>query len=217
MRRLGYSFLLIGVILLLISVSVYMYNDMEAKHASEVAEANLGELKEQMKAVIESNSALETTESTRPVITENDLEEMAGIKPKQEREMKLYKINGYDYIGYIVIPSANVELPILKDIEPIELLKISPCLYSGSPYDDNMIIAGHYYRDFFQCLYDVKEGDELIFIDWDGRSHKYKAAIVDIIGPNGAEELKNSPYPLTLFTCTEDSEARYVVRYEHAE
>ena len=73
-------------------------------------------------------------------------------------------IDDLKYIGYIVIPTLNLNLPISKEFS-YSSLKKSPTLYYGSLENNNMVICGHSYKSHFKYLYKLKQGDEVIFVD----------------------------------------------------
>jgi len=59
------------------------------------------------------------------------------------------EIDGNNYIGVIDIPCLGLSLPIISDWS-YPNLKIAPCRYKGSAYQDNLIIAGHNYQSHFK-------------------------------------------------------------------
>ena len=73
-------------------------------------------------------------------------------------------IDDLKYIGYIVIPTLDLNLPISKEFS-YSSLKKSPTLYYGSLMNNNMVICGHSYKSHFRYLYKLKQGDEVIFVD----------------------------------------------------
>lgn len=76
--------------------------------------------------------------------------------------MTQVRIDGYDYIGCLTIPSLDLELPVMSDWDYTRL-KIAPCLYYGSLETDNMVIAAHNYDCHFGRLSQLNIGDEIIF------------------------------------------------------
>ena len=54
-------------------------------------------------------------------------------------------IDDLKYIGYIVIPTLDLNLPISKEFSYSSLRK-SPTLYYGSLMNNNMVICGHSQR-----------------------------------------------------------------------
>jgi sortase A len=93
-------------------------------------------------------------------------------------------------------------------------MQIAPCRYSGSAYLSNLVIAGHNYSNHFGRLSDMKIGDEVKFIDVDGNEFDYRVGDIEILQPIAVDEMKNSDWDLTLFTCTIDGVNRITVRCE---
>ncbi len=68
------------------------------------------------------------------------------------------------------------------------------------------MIAGHNYTTHhFGTLYELEEGDKVIFTDMDGVVTHYQVVALDILQPTAVEEMTAGAYDLTLFTCTYDS------------
>ena len=75
-------------------------------------------------------------------------------------------INGRDYIGVLSIPSLELELPVISQWD-YPALKVAPCRYSGSLYQDNLIICAHNYASHFGKLKELQPGDIVLFTDMD--------------------------------------------------
>jgi sortase A len=128
-------------------------------------------------------------------------------------EMPTITEEGNDYIGILELPSLNIELPIMSECS-YPNMRIAPCRYSGSAYLSNLVIAGHNYSNHFGRLSDMKIGDEVKFIDVDGNEFDYRVGDIEILQPIAVDEMKNSDWDLTLFTCTIDGVNRITVRCE---
>ena len=80
------------------------------------------------------------------------------------------------------------------------------------------MIAGHNYTTHhFGTLYELEEGDKVIFTDMDGVVTHYQVVALDILQPTAVEEMTAGAYDLTLFTRTYDSGSRLTVRCEQTE
>lgn len=128
-----------------------------------------------------------------------------------DMEMPQMVIDGVAYIGIVEIPAYDIELPVISEWS-YPLLKVAPCCYSGSIYKDNMVIAGHNYRSHFSKIKKMQIGDIVIFTDMDGNEFHYEVTATEILNPDDAEEMTNSGWNLTLFTCTFDSQHRFALR-----
>ena len=131
------------------------------------------------------------------------------LNPKMKMPKKT--IDGIDYIGYIQIPSLGLELPIIAEINDA-LLKMAPCRYEGSVYQDNMIIGGHNYRQHFGYIDELSYGDMIHFIDMDGNTFSYEVIDLEVIDASDASGMKAGDWDLTLFTCNMSRSARITIR-----
>lgn len=130
-----------------------------------------------------------------------------------EMEMPTEEIDGNEYIGILDIPALDLSLPVISEWS-YPGLKVSPCRYSGSAYLDNMVIAGHSYKRHFGVLSSLPAGTEVIFTDIDGNVFYYEVAATEVLKPTATEEMTDSDWDLTLFTCTFDSRSRFALRCE---
>lgn len=155
------------------------------------------------------------------------LAEIASRLPKQESavpdyildpnmEMPTFRINGADYIGVVLIPSLNAELPVADEWSYAQL-RVSPCRYAGSTYTDSLIVCGHNYSSHFGNLKYLELGDSVIFTDADGNVFNYEVAQVETLQPTAVEEMKSEEWDLTLFTCTVGGQSHVTVRCSRIE
>lgn len=151
-----------------------------------------------------------------------DSDEEAGMSQdtadgqREVNGMQVEEIDGYGYIGYLSIPSLSLELPIMSEWDYPRLRK-APCLYHGSVYTDDFVIAAHNYRRHFGRLAELLPGDSVIFTDMNGTAHWFAVVELQELVPTAIEEMTDSGYPLTLFTCTYGGQARVALRCERAE
>ena len=128
-----------------------------------------------------------------------------------EMEMPEEEIDGVDYIGTLRIPALGLELPIISQWS-YPNLKVAPCRYAGSAYLDDLVIAAHNYPSHFGMLKDLSPGDEVTFTDMDGNVFRYEVAELETLPPTAIEDMTESGYALTLFTCTLGGASRVTVR-----
>lgn len=137
------------------------------------------------------------------------------IVPEQMRTMSTVEIDGVIYIGAIQIPSLELQLPVIRDWNSNNL-QISPCLYSGSVYSDDMVLCAHNYSTHFGRLQELHIGDAVEFYTADGKLFRYTVGEVETLAPTDVEDMTNGEWPLTLFTCTWGGQSRVTVRCETA-
>ena len=198
-RRIGNILLIIGAALLIAGGFWYLYNKAESERASLLSD----ELTGKVKTVIEGSS-------------ENGVE--ADVSGSSEAagegmlsELEVVDVDGYPCIGYLTIPSADLEMAVLDNWED-QNLKHSLCRYFGSPYTNDFIIAGHNYSSWFGKLKELECGDEIIFTDMNGNVFFYTVEDLEVVRGTGTEEMISTEWDLTLFTCTYGGQDRYTVR-----
>ena len=121
---------LVGLILIMCAMAVLFHNKKEDNLAKKSSNTVLSSLKEKI--------------------------EESNLKTSEEEKDLNKDLNQYD--GYIKIPKLNLELPVMK--KPTQAnLKKSPCIYSGTAKDSNLIIAAHNYSAHFGKINQLENGD----------------------------------------------------------
>ena len=128
-----------------------------------------------------------------------------------EMEMPVETIDGVDYVGVLRIPALALELPVINQWS-YPLLKIAPCRYSGSAYQNNLVLCAHNYASHFGNLKNLHIGDAVTFTDMDGNLFTYQVAELETLPPQATEEMENGDWDLSLFTCTVGGQSRVTVR-----
>lgn len=124
--------------------------------------------------------------------------------------MEEVEIDGHRYIGYLSMPTVELELPIMSDWS-YEKLTIAPCRYYGTLRGKDLVLLAHNYDRHFGRLNDLKVGDSVYFTEMDGTVTAYKVVARDILDPYAVEEMTAGLYDLTLFTCTYGGQSRVTV------
>ena len=163
----------------------------------------------------------EARDSARQVIAQlcDELPTEAGeptTLPDVRQEMPVKTINGRDYIGVLSIPSLELELPVISQWD-YPALKVAPCRYSGSLYQDNLIICAHNYASHFGKLKELQPGDIVLFTDMDEHVVTFQMVERETLNPMDAEGMEAGDWDLTLFTCTIDGQTRVTIRFERVE
>lgn len=128
-----------------------------------------------------------------------------------DMDMSEVDVDGISCIGTLEIPSLDLNLCVTSTCSD-ENMKQLLCRYYGSIYKNNMVIVAHNYWFHFGRLNTLKSGDEVIFTDVSGNQFKYSVDAMDVVSPESVAEVTNGKWPLTLVTCTLDSQNRVVVR-----
>ena len=204
-NKLGKLFMILGVLLLLAAAGVASYNMIDEKKADEESAVVLAQVAEVIPEGVtrEKNEAIEDPGEW----------EIPSYVLDPDREMPTTKINGYEYIGVLEVPSIELELPIMSTWDDVRL-KITPCRYVGSAYQNNLVIAGHNYRSHFNPLKKFVGGETVIFTDVEGNKFTYEVGSVETMAGTEIERMITGDWDLTLFTCTYNGKSRFALRCE---
>ena len=175
----------LGAVLVLAALSLFLWNWYEAKQAERSTEEILPQLIQK----IECQPQSDLYDST----------------------MTEVEIDGYQYIGYLMIPSLELQLPVMSEWDYTRL-RIAPCRYMGATKTDDLVIAAHNYARHFGRLSKLVPGDPVYFMDMDGILSSYEVVEVNVLNPTAVEEMTSGEYDLTLFTCTYGGQSRVTVR-----
>ena len=91
-------------------------------------------------------------------------------------------------------------------------MKIAPCLYYGSVYDNNMVICAHNYKRHFGRLKELMSGDLVLFTDLERNQYIYEVIMAETIDAYQVDKMLEESWNLTLFTCTAGGSKRAAVR-----
>ena len=196
MKR-GAFWIHLGLLLIAAALFLSAYNEMESHEARNSAQQVIA----QMCQALPTETVAETE---APAIPEYLLD--------ADREMPVQTINDRDYIGVLTIPSLELELPVLSQWD-YPALKVAPCRYSGSLYQDNLIICAHNYASHFGKIKNLRVGDTAIFTDMDENVVSFQLAAQETIQPEDLEAMEAGDWDLTLFTCTVGGQSRVTVRF----
>ncbi len=179
----------LGALLILSALGLFLYNQQEAKKAEESSVELVSQLVQE----------LETIENpTLPM-------EYVGVPVEfldpRAFEMTEVEINGHMYIGYLSIPSQELNLPIMSGWD-YQKLQIAPCRFYGSVLGRDLVLMAHNYPKHFGTIAKLQEGDSVVFTDMDGVVTYYEVVAQDILAPTAVEEMTSGDFDLTLFTCT---------------
>jgi sortase A len=225
MRKFGCFFSVIGVLFLIASILLYIYNMWDTNRADETAAAAL-------EILVSNNSRISAKEEVSETGTVPEKEgthdqnlteetqnsggsgEEAAIPDYQlnpDMDMPMQEANGQQYIGVIDIEGISVTLPVISDWD-YQKLKLAPCRYSGSAYQPGFVIMAHNYAGHFGKLDTLSYGSRVTFTDVDGNIFEYEVADIEILKRTDVEDMKSDAWDLTLFTCTVGGSSRVTVR-----
>jgi len=179
------KYIIIGILLIVCSFGLLINNDLEEKSAQNISSNTLNVIKENL-------------EEIKPIVINSE-------------KMETMNIDGENYIGTIIIPSLNLELPVMEECNYDNLRK-APCKYYGSIYTNDLIICGHSYKSHFKYLSNLKQNDKIVFVGVNGIKYTYEVLETEILNPKEVDSMINNDFDLTLYTCTNDGLNRVTIR-----
>lgn len=177
-------------------------------HRSTESGREAGAVLEELLPVVYANAQEATTVPAQTLAPET--EPTAPVP-----EMPTQTVNGWDYIGYLSIPSLELTLPIQSQWS-YEGFRVAPGRFAGSTYSKDLVLAAHNYPQHFGHIGDLQPGDTVCFTDMDGHVTHYRVAALETLAPEDVEGMLSGEYDLTLFTCTVGGKSRVTVRCTEA-
>ena len=197
----GICCIILGVCCLISSLGLIAYNRWEEENAQDTSKNILQDIQENILDNTREESTLE----------DNDRDESQEISVDIPKEMLTTQVDGYDCIGVLSIPVLELELPVLTDWSYAKL-KIAPCHYFGSYYEEDFVIAAHNYQSHFGRLSALQPKDLVLFTDISGTVYCYEVVLLETLPANATEEMITSGFDLSLYTCTPGGSNRVTVR-----
>ena len=197
----GTILMITGLLLIVAALFLTLFNIYDSKRAGQESEQVVG----QIIGKIEQAQQEKQEQSEAGVDVTPDYELDSAI------EMPSVKVEEFRYIGLLEIPALNRQLPIMAECTDRGLRK-APCCYTGSVYEDSMVIAGHNYLSHFAGLRGLPLGSEVYFTDMEGNIFQYTIEWIEVLQPDQIEEMTSGDWDLTLFTCTYGGQTRHAIR-----
>ena len=197
-KVIGVSCILLGLVCLLAAIGMVMYNSYEENAGTQSSQVLLQDVQTRIEEVT-------ATQPQTPVVEEETFH--IPTVP----QMPTVSVDGGDCIGILSIPVLELELPVLTDWD-YKKLKKAPCLYYGTYYEPNFVIAAHNYQSHFGRLSELQSGDLVIFTDVTGTTHCYEVALLETLPKEATMEMITSGFDLSLYTCTPGGSNRVTVR-----
>lgn len=193
----------VGALFVFAAAALYGFNRLEDSIAGQQAGAVLTEFHEQI-------SATEVADGYHPYGLAVE-QYVPDYMLNPDMEMPTVPIDGKPYVGSLYFPALELALPVMSGWSYPDL-KIAPCLYAGSIYRNDAVIAAHNYTSHFGRLAELSPGDLVQFTDVDGNVFTYEVAVQEVLDPRAREEMIASGFDLSLFTCTRGGVARFTLR-----
>ncbi len=198
--------IILGLLLIAAALCVAVYNVWEnrsaARHSEEAVSVLTGQIPEEPSALPLEDEAASGGEVEIPDHI---------LAP--DMEMPVLPMDGMDYIGILELPALDLTLPVISEWS-YPALKLAPCRFTGSVWEDDLVVMAHNYDHHFGKLSSLSFGDAVYFTDSQGLSLHYQVAATDVLSPIAVTEVTDNAYDLTLFTCTYGGKHRIVVYCE---
>lgn len=179
-------FILIGSLLILVSLGILIYSEMFASNSQKEAE-----------------EILQSLEEILPSVTLGEKDDFSSM------DMPVLELNGRDIVATVDFPEWAVKLPIDNQWD-LKGLKALPQRFSGSVYDDSLIIGGSNQEGSFDCLKKVDLGDRVIITDMTGAYFPYEIASIERKKSADEETLADDRFDLVLFVEDDESD-KYIM------
>ncbi len=202
MRKRGsFVLLLLGAALLCAALLLAAKNRREETSAGEAAAALLVQAEQTIAQHAAPPAAVPTPAPSSAV--EETLSPSPSASPSAAPE-------GPAFLGVLSVPAVSLTVPVLAEWSYYHLT-LAPCRDCGSVETGDLVIAAHNYDTHFGRLSRIAPGDSVYFTDMAGSTTEYAAASVEQRDPSDAEGVRESGYPLVLYTCSWDCTARVTV------
>ena len=217
-RAAGICTVILGVFLILGAVGLSLWNIKTDKDAGEynvvvverIAAAIEDSRIERIKEVEEAGGiGSEPTVTFLPGIYTPEF--TPGGVNDEEPEIETIDVGGREYIGILSIPKLGLELSVMRVCDD-STVDVAPGRWCGSPYKNGFVIGGHNYRSHLGKIDRLKEGDQVLFTNLQGRTFSYSVVGQEILDGNDGKALRDKEWGLSLFTCTLTGNRRIVVR-----
>ena len=198
-----------GVILILISVALYVFSQLDDRSVGKRSEKILDKV---------LNDQWEMAEISEPNSFFSELFRPAEALENPEDEQYYEGADGpleFSVIGILEIPKLKKRLPVL-DRSTYALLNISVCRYSGSVEDKpvHLVIAGHNLMSHFKEMSKLELGDEIFFTTRDGATFRYKMVRYEECHMSQRAAVDaGEDWDITLLTCKKERTMRRMVRF----
>ena len=199
-----------GLLLLAAALFLWAYNGQESRRAGDSAQQVITELTQSLTQQPPAEAGADPEQTEAPAV------KLPEYLLDAQREMPEKTVDGRAYIGVLSIPTLQLELPVLSQWS-YPNLKEAPCRYSGSLYQNNLIICAHNYASHFGRLKTLQPGDTLLFTDMDDQVVSFQMVEQETLDPYDQEAMTSGDWDLTLFTCTPGGQTRVTVRFERVE
>jgi sortase A len=198
--KIAICLMFVGYICIASAVALFLYNIWDEDRAAKRSEAIVDVMDKYM-------DKISTTES------ESDENDIPIYVRYPEMEMPAVTIDDVKYIGRIDIPELELSLPVTEKYDS-SFIKDTPCCYSGSVYQDNIIIIANNYDCHFGKLKQLESKSPVYFTDIDGNCFAYEMARTDKLAREELNNIEADGWAMTLVSYAPGGFSSIAVRLE---
>ena len=141
---------------------------------------------------IDTNNAIVQIEKLLPKITQSVPQE------KGNNAMSSMEIDGESYVALLEMDMYKFKMPV-RSVWDEKAVEAVPCRYSGSIYNNTLVIAATDAEGQMDFVNSVNTGDRLTVTDMRGEQFSYKVVKVENSNTATDEELNTDEFDLTIF------------------
>ena len=141
---------------------------------------------------IDTNNAIVQIEKLLPKITQSVPQE------KGNNAMSSMEIDGESYVALLEMDMYKFKMPV-RSVWDEKAVEAVPCRYSGSIYNNTLVIAATDAEGQMDFVNSVNTGDRLTVTDMRGEQFSYKVVKVENSNTATVEELNTDEFDLTIF------------------
>ncbi len=108
-----------------------------------------------------------------PILSELEAYVAGASRGAPEGNMPVAEVDGIQYVGILEIPSLGLSLPVQSTWDD-DTAEVTVCRWSGTAYDDDLVIAGKAYSSQLGDVGDLRGGDEVVLTDMYGNRFEYR-------------------------------------------
>lgn len=144
------------------------------------------------------------------------LEDISNLIKSNAKILNIYQIENSSYLGKLIIDKIELEYIVFKDFSD-DLLKISPCKFSGPNLGENgnICIVGHNYENkkFFSEIEKLEINDEILIDNLKNKIYRYIVYEKNEVNENDFSITKSKKKSeLTLVTCNNTNNKRIIIK-----
>ena len=175
MRRVGKVMFTAGCLLILCSVVLLVFLQVQTKQAE--------------------NRNAEITETMELILAERT---EAAVDAGWTGDMPALELQGDDFIALLEIPAYGLKLPVCGVWDSSEVLSY-PCRFYGSAYNGTLVIGGYDQPGQFDFFDRIQDGEMITLTDMTGRQFQYAVERIERYNEVPMEVLADKETDLTLF------------------